>query len=245
MTYSITGVAYLILLFVLGYLFYRLFHYWKKEKDAASKQALYIVAFFSLFVLNATISGLFFANNPIILERAARVSVFIQAFAFAAVAYHVIYLKFSKISPWVGFIPVFILGLIAAILSTFYLQLNPFLEASGSINWGSSSGSMAVPVLLLRVFISLVTLTPLTIIFLLQYKNLENHIVRRKSLGMGLVSLFILIGALLDFLFIRIFNLDPIWRDMVFIVCGAILLITLVLTLSGSKTKPLKYETKI
>lgn len=237
MSYSITGIAYLILLFVLGYLFYRLFHYWKKERDAASKQALYIVFFFGLFVLNATISGLFFADNPIILEKAAKANVFIQAFAFAVVAYHFVYLKFSRISPWVGFIPIFILGLVAAILTLVYLQFSPFLEASGSINWGFSSSSMAVPVLLLRTIISLVTLIPLIIIFLLQFKNSENRLIRRKSLGIGLVFLFVLIGALLDFLFIRIFNLDPIWRDIVFIICGAILLLTLILTLNGSKNK--------
>jgi len=242
MTYSITGIAYLILLFVLGYLFYRLLHYWKKERDPASRQALYIVGFFGLFVLNAAISGLFFADNPIILEKAAKANSFIQAFAFAVVAYHVIYLKFPKISPWIGFIPIFILGLIAAILTLTHLHFSPFLEASGSINWGFSSSSMAVPVLLLRTFISLVTLVPLIIIFLLQFKNSENYLIRRKSLGISFVFLFVLIGALLDFLLIRIFNLDPIWRDMVFIICGAILLITLVLTLTDSKTKSLKYE---
>lgn len=244
MAYSITGIAYLILLFVLGYLFYRLFHYWKKERDPASKQALYIVIFFGLFVLNAAISGLFFADNPIILEKAARINVFIQAFIFAVLAYHVIYLKFSKISPWFGFIPIFILGLIAAILSVTNLQISPFLEASGAINWGFSSSSMAVFVLLLRVFISLVTLIPLIIIFLLQFKNSENHLIRKKSLGIGLVFLFVLIGALLDFLFIRIFRLDPIWRDITFIICSFILLITLVLTLPRSGIERLKHESR-
>lgn len=231
MTYSITGIAYLTLLFAIGYLIYRFFQYWKKEKDAASKQALYIVSLFGLFVLVTTIGGLFFADNPLILERKLEISAFIQALAFAVIAYHIIYLKFPKISPWFGFIPILILGLIAAILTVTNLQFNPFLEPSGAINWGFPSGSMAFFESFLRLFLSLITLIPLMIIFLLQFKNSEDPYLKGKSLGIGLALLFVMVAASLDFLLINTFNLDAIWRDIVLIICSIILLITLILTL--------------
>lgn len=69
MNYSITGIAYLTLLFTLGYLIYRFFQYWKKEKDVTAKQSLYFTGLFGLFVLINTISGLFFANNFSVLEK--------------------------------------------------------------------------------------------------------------------------------------------------------------------------------
>jgi len=237
MAYSITGIAYLTLLFAMGYLIYRLFQYWKKEKDTASKQSLCFVSLFGLFVLIATIGGLFFADNPLVLQKKLEVGAFIQALAFAVMAYHIIYLKFPKISPWFGFIPVLILGLIAAVLTITAIQFNPFLEPSGAINWGFPSGSITLFVSFLRLSLFLVTFIPLIIIFLLQFKNSEDPHFKGKTLGMSFALLFIVAGASLDFLLIGIFHLDPIWRDVAFIVCGAIFLITLILTLPRSPSK--------
>ena len=237
MAYSITGIAYLTLFFAVGYLIYRLFQYWKKEKDTVSKQPLYFISLFGLFVLIVTIGGLFFADNPLVLQKKIEVGTFIQALAFAIMAYHIIYLKFPKISPWFGFVPILILGLIAAILTITAIQFNPFLEPSGAINWGFPSDPITVFVSLLRLSLFLVTFIPLIIIFLLQFKNSKDPHLRGKSLGIGLVFLFILIGASFDFLLINILNLDAIWRDTVFIICSVTLLITLILTLPPSSSK--------
>lgn len=227
----------MILLFSVGYLIYRFFHYWKKEKDAASKQALYIVGLFGLFVLITAIGGLFFADNVFVLQKKVEISTFIQALAFAVMAYHIIYLRFPKISPWFGFIPVFILGLVAAILTVTSLQINPFLEESGAINWGFPSGSTALFVALLRFFLSSFTFIPLIIIFMLQFKKSEDVHLRGKSLGLGLAFLFVLIGASFDFLFISFFGLDALARDVAFIFCSVILFITLIFTLPRDSFK--------
>lgn len=237
MNYSITGTAYLTLLFSLGYLIYRFFQYWKKEKDVTAKQSLCFAGFFWLFVLVNTISGLFFADNPFFLEKTRGVGAFFQAFAFAIMAYHIIYIKFPKVSPWLGFVPVLILGLIAAILTLTVIPFNPFLDPSGAINWGYPSGLFATPVSALRFFLFFVTFIPLIIILFSQIKKSEDPHLKGKALGMGLALLFILVGASFDFLFIYIFNLNPIWRDMVFIVCSAIFLVTLILTLPRSPSK--------
>lgn len=237
MSYSITGIAYLTLFFALGYLIYRFFQYWKKEKDVAAKQSLYFVGLFELFVLLQTISGLFFADNPLFLGKTRGAGAFIQALAFAVMAYHIIYLKFPKISPWFGFVPILILGLIAAIFTITVIPFNPFLDLSGAINWGFPSGPFAVSVSALRLFLFFVTFIPLIIILFSQFKSTEDPYFKGKALGMGLALLFILVGASFDFLFIGIFNLNPIWRDMVFIICSAVFLVTLILTLPRSPSK--------
>jgi hypothetical protein len=236
MAYSFTGIAYLILFFALGYLVYRFFQYWRKEKDSVSKHSLFFIILFELFVLIKTIGGLFFATNPSFLEKTIDVGVFIQALTFAVIAYHITYLKFPKISPWFGFTPILILGLIATIL-TVITPCNPFLEPSGAINWGYPSSPLVIWMSILRFFLFAVTFIPLIIIFLSQFKISEDLYLKRKALGMSLLLLFILVGASFDFLFISIFKLGAIWRDIAFIVCSATLLITLILTLPPSSSK--------
>lgn len=236
MNYSFTGIAYLTLLFASGYLIYRFFQYWRKGKDAISKQVLCLVVFFGLFILSNTIGGLFFANTPSFLVKIIRINAFIQAFIFAVIAYHIIYLKFPKISPWFGFVPILILGLILAILNSI-TPYNPFLEPSGAINWGPSSDSLSVWVSVLRFSLFAITFIPLIIIFLSQFKISEDPYLKRKSLGMSLLFLFIIVSALFDFFFISIFKLGAIWRDIAFIICSATLLITLILTLPPSSSK--------
>jgi len=229
MAYSFTGIAHLILLFALGYLAYRFFQYWKKEKDVISKFSFYIVLLFGLFVFSKVIGGLFFATNSRFLERTIDAAAFFQAFAFAIMAYLVIYIKFPKISPWFGFIPILILGLIVTILTSI-ISFNPFLEPSGAINWGFPSNPLNFIVSILRAFLFFITFTPLIIISLNQFKTSEDPYLKRKALGMSLFFLLILPTALFDFFLITIFKLDPIWRDIGFITVSITLFITLLLT---------------
>jgi hypothetical protein len=237
MAYSVTGTAYLSLLLTLGYLIYRFFQYWRKEKDVVAKQSLWFTGLFGLFVLISAIGGLFFADDPSFLEKTREVGVFIQAFAFAAMAYHIVYLKFPKVSPWLGFAPVLILGLVAAFLTITVASLEPSFDPSGSINWGFPSDLASVSVSILRLFLFFVTFIPLIIILFSQFKSTEDPRAKGKALGIGLALLFILVGASFDFLLISVFGLNPIWRDMAFIVCSAIFLITLILTLPRSPSK--------
>ncbi len=240
MTYSTTGIAYLILLCAAGYLIYRLFQYWEKERSSSSRQSIYFVGLFGLFALLTAIGGLFFADNPAVLIKKIEIGSFIQSFAFAAMAYHIIYLKFPKISPWLVFFPVLILGLIVSILTVTHLEFNPSLESSRAINWGFPTDSLAVYVSFTRIFLFLITFFPLAFILFSQFIKSKDSYIRGKTLGIGLALLFIITGALLDFSLINIFNLDPIWRDLIFIICGILFLSALILTLPRSDIRHLK-----
>lgn len=236
MTFSFTGIAYLTLLFTLGYLDYRFFQYWRKEKDAISKYFFYFISFFWLFALVRTIGGLFYVNNPSFLEKTLDIGAFIQAFAFAVVAYIIVYIKFPKISPWFGFILILILGLITAAF-TIITSFNPQLELSGAIDWGSPSSRSCLIMSILKAFLFCVTFIPLTIIFLSQFKTAKDPYTKRKTLGISFSLLFITAVALFDVLFLNVFKLGAIWRDIGFIIFSIILLITLILTLPRSLTK--------
>jgi len=220
MSYSFTGFAYLILVFALGCLIYRFFQYWRKEKDIISKCFLCIAVLFEIFAFSKAIGGLFFANNLVFLETTIDIVTFIQALAFAVLAYLIIHLKFPRISPWLGFIPVFVLGLIATGLSII-TAYHPFLEPSGAINWGLSSVPLTLS--LLRILLFFITFVPMSIIFSQQFKIAKEPYVKKKTFVMIIFFLFAFTVALLDFLFIGIFKLEAIWRDITLIILSIIL----------------------
>lgn len=226
MNYSFTGFAYLILSFTVGFLIYRFFQYWRREKDIISKLWLYIFSTFWLFVFIHTIGGLFFATNLTFLRFGLNFGTFLQAFAFSLMSYLSVYVKFSpRISPWLGFIPVFILGMISTYL-TIIAPSNPFLEPSGAINWGSP----AVPNFggIIRISLFLIAFIPAIFILWEQLKKAQDVYTKRRILGFIILFFIVIIGASFDFIFINIFKLGAIWRDIAFIFASIVILITIV-----------------
>ncbi len=212
MGYSITGVAYLILTITTGLLAYRTFQYWSKEKDTVAK--IWFFACLSLlgFTFFKTIVGLFFARDALFLRLSIDTSSFFQAISYSALIYFVFYVKFSsRISPWWGAIPVFILGLVSTFTSL-SATFSPFIEPSGAINWGVPSFfSLSI---ILRAILFFITFVPAIIVLSEQFRKSENVYARRKALGFMLVFFSAIIVGLFDFLFINLLKLDAIWRDV-------------------------------
>jgi len=235
MNFSITGLAYLFLSFAVGLIIYRVFQYWRKEKDTISKLWLCISFIFWLFAFINAIGGLFFALDLTFLKFRVNFGVFLQALAFSIMSYFSVHVKFSlKISPWLGFIPVFVLGMISTYL-TIITPFNPFLEPSGAINWGVASGSNFA--MNLRIFLFLIAFIPAILILLEQFQKAQDAYTKRKTLGFIILFLFVIIGAAFDFIFINILNVDPIWRDMVFIFAS---IITCIAFAPSQKEEPVK-----
>jgi len=224
---SITGFAYLILSVTLLFFIYRLFQYWKREKDVISKLWLYSIVLFLLFTLIKAIGGLFFTDNLVFLRETVYLGTFLHALILASMAYFVFYVKLPQISPWFGSIPIFVLGLIVTIL-TLNIRFNPFIGPSGAINWGIPASLFLTDVL--RVFLYIIVFIPTIIILLQQFKHSESIYAKRKTMGLIIFFSLLVVVGLIDFLFTPIFKLDPIWRDIGFIFSSIILFISLVLT---------------
>lgn len=225
MTYSISGLAYLIFSFAIGFLTYRVFQYWKKEKDTSSKIWFFVSFLFLMFGLIKAIGGLFFANNSNFLIGTIIGGAFLQTFIFAILGYFIFYIKFPQSSPWLGFVPLLVFGLISAILTILY-PYTPFLEPSGAINWGFPPKIIGI----LRICLFLIAFIPTIIIFFQQFKAAENAYIKTKTFGFILIFIFAIVASLLDFLIISIFKLDAVWRDLSMIIISGILSIILVLT---------------
>ena len=133
MNYSITGFAYLGTFLSAGFLTYRFFQYWKKEKTIVARLFFYSMAIFSLFFLVTLIPTLFFSQNAFLLKGVVIITAFLESLACAFLGYLIFYLKIPRVSPWIGFSIPLILGITATVLSII-VPFEVFLEQGGAIN---------------------------------------------------------------------------------------------------------------
>jgi len=214
MAFSFTGFAYLLGFFAIGLLTYRFFQYWQQERTVISKLFFYSVGVFCLFIFIHASAGLFFADNTLILKGTVALSTFLQSIACAIFGYLIAYLKFPKVSPWFGFLIVFLLGLIATYLSIVVPYIPPsapFLEPSGGINWGFQPLAD-----ILRYFIYSAICLPLGIIFFQQFRTSKDPSVRAKAIGLATLFVFGLVAGMFDLFLESFLKLGAISGDIVF-----------------------------
>jgi hypothetical protein len=236
MTFSFTGLAYLLGFFALGILTYRFFQYWRRDRTIVGELNFYFAAILTFFFFITAIGGLFFAQNTLILKWIVISAVFLQSLAFAILAYLIVYLKLPKISPWVGFWVIFLLGITATIL-TIITPFYPFLEEGRVINWGSQPAADT-----LRLLIFLITLIPMMIIFIQEYRATEDLYVKAKALGMSALCFFGLVAGLLDFLLENLLTLGTVSSELALGFLSIFLFIFILLT---QKPPPPPYLKKI
>jgi len=228
MTFSVTGVSSLLAFFAIGFLSYRFFQYWQRERTTVSKLFFCFVSIFSLSMFITAIAGLLFVGNTLVLKGTVISAAFLQGLAAAVIGYVIIYMKFPKVSPWFGFLIVFLFGLMATYLSIVVPYIPPsapFLEPSGGINWGFQPLAD-----ILRFLVLFITFVPLGLIFTQQFKASENPYIRARALGMGLLLLFGIITGFLDFLLETILGLGAASSDIVFGFFSLFLFIVVFLT---------------
>jgi hypothetical protein len=223
-TFSFTGVAYLIGAFVIGLLAYRFFQYWRRERTTVAKGFLWFAIIFSFFMLVTAIAGLFFADNTQVLRATVIGAAFLQSLGFATIAYLVFYLKFPQISPWFGFFPILLLGLIATAL-TAIIPFSPYLEPSGGINWDIQPLAD-----IFRFFLFVITFLPFGFLIIQQAKQSKDPIVKARSIGIGLALGFGVIVGLLDFFLETILQLGAVSSDIAMSVLSFVVLLVILFT---------------
>lgn len=226
MIFPTTGIAYSFLSFGLGIFAWRFFQSWQvtekklKRKSEAGKWLFSFFAIFTIICSITTVVALFFNQNVLILRWLVIFTSFLLTLGAAAAAYLVFYFTIPKVTPWYGFIGIFILGIITTVLSIFIFN-EPFLEINGGLNWG-----LRPPVNFLRFSIYLVTFLPLSIIFLRQFCfTKKGDDIRIKSLALALILFIGLIVVYVDFILEPIFNLPAASSDILILFLSIILII--------------------
>jgi len=165
-------------------------------------------------VLFKAMGGLFFANNQAFLKFTVDAGAFLEAISFAIGIYLVFYMRLPNKSPWLGFSPILIIGLILTYL-TIKTPSQPFLEGSKAINWGFQSGQPIVSVLRFVLFIGV--FLPLLIIYIQEMKRSNDSMFRNKVLKQIYIFFLIILVSFFDFIAVTMLEVDPFWRDLVLI----------------------------
>lgn len=228
-TISSTGIAYLLLFLSLAFLAYRFFQYWQKTKDTVSKTFLYFILSLTLYAFTRAISGLFFANNTDVLVFTITLVSFFQALVAATAVFIVFHLKFPKISPWLGFLLVSILGIVSVAITYLSSQSRDIsFGLFGSINWGLPS--IGLPYAFMRMLILAFAFIPLTVIAIQQGMAAREPYLKKRSYGLGLVLFLGIIIGLLDYFFIELLGFDAVSRDIVMVVVSIVLFFVILIT---------------
>lgn len=208
MSFSFTGISYLLGFIAMGLLGYRFFQYRQKEKSASSAFFFYFVLSFSISMFITAMGALFFAENTQILKLVVILATFFQSFAFASLGYLIIYFKLPKGSPILGFGLFLLLGFFSTIF-TIITPSHPHLGTGGGINW-----DIQLLPGFFRFFLYLITFLPLTIILLQQIKASGDSIVRARARGLSLVLLLGIFIGFFDFFFGKIFQTGEIFSGI-------------------------------
>lgn len=227
MSFSLTSLSYLIGLIVLAYYSYRIFSYWQRNQDFISKLWFFVTLFFSLFFLIRFFGLLFILDNPELVQKTLAPGVFFQFIGISVMAYIIFYLKFQKISPWIGFFTIFLIGLVISFFSI-SVEYSPVLVQGLSIDWGFVADSLFMITVTVRSFIFLVLFVPLTLIFIEQYKQSEDVQLKKRNFGLVLTFIFLIITAISDLFFINFLGVSPVWRDISLVCAGILFLIALI-----------------
>ena len=224
MIFSYTGLAYLLGFFAVGLLSYRFFQYWQKEKTVVSKLFFYFTSILSLFMLVAAVTGLFFADNTAALRITVILSTFIQGWSFAVLGYLIFYLKFSKVSPWIGFSFLLSLGMVATYF-VIKIPFTPYLESNGGINW-----DIQPLVDTIRSCVFALAFIPVILIILQQLRETNDPAVKAKAWGIGLALTFGVVVGLFDFLLEKILKLGALSSDVAMAVVSVVIFVTVFFT---------------
>ena len=224
MNYSTTGLAYLSLFIVLSYLIYRFLKYFQVKITTTSKLFFLLILPFWILSGIRTAGGLFFSDDQTFLELTIDAATFLEAIGLAVGAYLIFYIKFPKISPWFGFFPILILGLVATFL-TVNTSFKPFLESSGAVNWNIEASSF--PLLFLRFFLFGIVFVSLIFIYKQSLKSSDLSV--RKKAQRVIIFFLIGIGVItFNFIILKIFQLGTIWLDFGLVALSLLLFFSLI-----------------
>ena len=240
MHFSLSGLVYIILMFALGLLTYRFFQYWRDKQDSTSK--LFFLFSFSYTIMTAIrgFFALFFLYNKDILLYSISLVAFMEAVGAAVVAYLVFFVKFPKISPWVGFFAMLLYGLSMVYLTT-QVPYDVTIGEFGSIDWNYHLDGFTITFSILRALLLFLTFIPFMAIIVEQASNAKDIVVKKRSIGLSFILLVAAIIGVVDFIIVSLLRLSIFYRDVVLIFLGVFVFFLVVFT----QKRGVEYRSKV
>lgn len=223
MIFSITGFAYLLISFGLGIFAYRCFEISRqKEGNQLAKLFAYFFLIFSLVSFVFGITSIF-DNILHIAKIMSLLKDILFTLGCSVLGYLIIYFKFPRINPWLGFSPVFLMGVLLFLIDL--LWGNPYITLRGEIVWG-------LPLIgyFLSFFLFLFTFFPMSFILFKQSKTSKDDFLKTKSFLFSLVALGGFIVALVELFLEPLFNLEKTMLNETILMVLNIILFTFLIT---------------
>ncbi|MFA5355388.1 MAG: hypothetical protein WC302_01455 [Candidatus Paceibacterota bacterium] len=234
MSFSSTGISYLMISISLSILTFRLFQYWRDKRDLTSRLFAFFGIFLCSFLLVRALSGIFFLDNYDVLIFSVYIVVFLQTIATSIMGYLISYLLLPKISPWIISSLAFLFGLFVTYLSTKIGYVIDIREW-GSISWNFRNSTLGLVFGILRSLLLAIAFVPMAVVMIQQGRKGEDKLMRRRSLGLGIILLGGMLIGFLDFIIVGFLNFNIIYRDITTCIMAVVILVVVILTQKPSK----------
>ncbi len=192
--FSFTGIVYTAVTFVFIFVTYRFFYDWKKDSTTINTDLFYTFLFLTLVCFTGTLAGTIFSGSKVGIIAMLIISSFFVTLANACLGHLFFHYKFPRISSWWGFSIIFIFGLFVTILTVFS-RISPHLEESGGLNWG-----LPFNIYILRTIVYVLGITPVSIILIKKYQQVDNHFEKSQYLFLLMVFFIALMVVIVDFI---------------------------------------------
>lgn len=217
MIFSITGFGYLLLTFGLGILACRCFE--STYQNGGGKTGKLFAYFFTNFSLTTLVLSCvsLLGNFPQVVRYLLFFKDILFALGCGILGYLILYFKFPELNPWYGFVPIFLIGIIALFTDIFFGH--PFVTKTGGINWGLPIFGDFLP-----FFMFLTTFLPMSVILYKQSKDSKEQFLKTKAFLFALIALGGFLVAFVEMILEPFFNLEemPI-NETVLIILNTVL----------------------
>lgn len=231
-TTTFTGLVYIPFTTILAYISFRYFKLWRNEPDSYFYRILfYLFVILTLISLTGALSGTYFARSIPGIRLMLILSSFFLSIGNGLLTF--IFFKESnfKVSPNLGFLVTFTLGLAVTYL-TIVVPIHPYVEEMGGVNWG-----MPDYLDYLRVSVYLIGIIPFLLLVIKKFSQTSD--VSEKKHFLLLIILFseFLLIVIADFIIEPLFDYQAFFSEVMIIIASILSIAAYITTYEFSIVK--------
>nr|NQU91695.1 PAS domain S-box protein [Bacteroidota bacterium] len=213
-SFVFTGIVYIPISIILGFIAYR--YYRIRGNNTLFWLLFYEFSLLTVVSMCGALSGTVFTSSSNGIVAMLVLSSFALSFSNAVLGYLFFTETKIRISPWVGFIVILMVGLVTTGL-TITEQIKPLIEATGGINWG-----LPGYIYTLRAIVYFLGVLPILMLFWQRFIRSENMDEKRHYLFLSLMFLFILLIVIVDFILEPLLNSPALLSELAILLFAVI-----------------------
>ncbi len=231
-----TGIVFLFGVLVYFYLSWKFRKVYKKENNNTAKWFSYAFLLQGIYYLLQGVLALFLVDNPQIWRIVDPIRISITVISYLIIGYAIFKTAYPRFTPYFIFF-IFTSGMLSVVL--FIIYPPSYFYINGSMSWSWQVGLITKTINMISVFAVLLTFI---FFFFREAKRTEDKSVKIRSLGLGLFFFLWIVSGMTDTVLCTVFNLNPVYSDLNYLITFLILAITLVKTWIAPSQKWVKKD---